>query len=287
MIEYNQFTKIPEAYLKRKIDEFLAEDSPSGDYTTSGTVPPETQANAYIEAQAGFVFCGTDVIKAFFSEDIFSVEIPAKEGGKVTNGDILARITGPAGIILTRERIVLNLIQRMCGISTKTAGFAQIAKPHGVKVLDTRKTMPGLRLFDKYAVTAGGGHNHRMDLSSGILIKDNHVKSAGSISNALKFIMEKNYGLPVELEVDNFEQIKESLDYLPDGFLLDNFTPEETRAAVSFIRSLDGGENVFIESSGGININTIGDYVTTGINAVSVGSLTHSVNAAEMHMEIE
>lgn len=287
MIEYNQFTKIPEAYLKQKIDDFLAEDSPSGDYTTLGTVPPETQANAYIEAQAGFVFCGADVIKAFFSEDIFSVEIPAKEGVKVSNGDILARISGPAGVILTRERIVLNLIQRMCGISTKTADFVEIASPHGVKVLDTRKTMPGLRLFDKYAVTAGGGHNHRLDLSSGILIKDNHVKSAGSIRSALKMIKEKNFSLPIELEVDNFGQIEESLDYLPDGFLLDNFTPDETRKAVSFIRSLDGGENVFIESSGGINIRTISEYVTTGINAVSAGTLTHSVNATEMHMEIE
>jgi nicotinate-nucleotide pyrophosphorylase (carboxylating) len=162
-----------------------------------------------------------------------------------------------------------------------------MAAPYNVRILDTRKTIPGLRLFEKYAVTVGGGWNHRLDLSSGILIKDNHIQAAGGITNAVNKIRKKNYNLPIELEVENLKQIKEGLNAGVDGFLLDNMTPVNIRKCVSIIRSHPNGKTIFIEASGGITLKTLPDYVNTGIDAVSVGALTHSAKAANIHIEFE
>ena len=159
------------------------------------------------------------------------------------------------------------------------------AKPNNVKILDTRKTTPGLRIFEKYAVTAGGGYNHRLDLSSGILIKDNHIKAAVGVAKAIEKIKRMNYKLPIEIEAENLKQIKEGLKAGVEGFLLDNMKPEKIINCVKFIRSQPGGRDIFIEASGGITLKTLKGYVITGVNAISVGALTHSAKATNIHIE--
>lgn len=284
MIEYTQYRKLPKEYIKKKISEFLKEDIPEFDKTTAGTIPAKAVSTALIIPEEDIVFAGADVIKYFFGKG-FKCKISSKDGDFVKKGNTVVSIKGNSGNILSHERVLLNLLQRLCGIATLTREYVRIASPFNVRILDTRKTIPGLRLFDKYAVTVGGGWNHRLDLSSGILIKDNHIQAAGGISNAVSMIKKKKYNLPIELEVENLEQIKEGMKAGVEGFLLDNMPSAKIKKCVSFIRSMPDGKNIFIESSGGITLKTLPDYVKTGIDAISVGALTHSAKAANIHME--
>ncbi len=287
MIEYPQQLHLPKDYLIRKANEFLAEDAPDGDKTTLGTVDSSIVSKAAIQAEEDLIFAGEALFDVFFDTDTFTVKRNYSDGEKVQQGGIICEIAGPSAEILQKERVLLNIIQRLCGISTLTKKYVDIANPYNVKILDTRKTTPGLRLFEKYAVAVGGGYNHRLDLSSGILIKDNHIMAAGGVANAIEKLKRKGFGLPIELEVDNFSQIAEGIRAGADGFLLDNMSPEQTYEAVELIRSNPGGQDYFIESSGGITLDIIGEYARTGINAVSIGALTHSVAASEIHMEFE
>jgi len=286
MILYNQITDLNEQYIKEKLKLFFEEDMPEEDYTSIATISEDKIITAYIETQEDLVFAGEKVIPHFFTSD-YELTLFAKDGDKLTNNFRIAEIKGKARNLLIIERTLLNLIQRLCGIASLTNKFVEIADGK-IKILDTRKTIPGLRLFDKYAVRCGGGTNHRLNLSEGILIKDNHITAAGGISNALKSVNKLNIkGLPIELEVDNFEQILEALEIGVDGFLLDNMNPKITKEAVKLIRSHKNGKDVFIESSGGINLSTIANYVNTGIDAVSIGALTHSARSSEIHIEFE
>lgn len=285
MIEYEQIRTLPEDYILRKIDEFLQEDTPDGDKTTEGIYVSSRKVRAIIQAEDDLVLAGANCLKYFFYSDF--VKLNYNDGDFVPNSAIIAEIETDASEILTKERTILNLMQRLSGIATFTSKYTAIANPHNVKILDTRKTTPGLRLFEKYAVTMGGGYNHRLDLSSGILIKDNHIQAAGGITNALNSIKSKHFGLPIELEVENEDQIKEAMDCGLDGFLLDNMNRERTISAVKLIRSYPNGNDIFIESSGGINLSNLPNYVDTGINAISIGALTHSVMGANIHMEFE
>lgn len=296
MIDYPRQLDIPKEYLIRKVNEFLAEDAPDGDKTTLGTVNKTNISVAIIQAEEELIFAGEPLFDVFFGDgyakdsfaiNSFKIERYFNDGEKVPQGGIICKVTGPSAELLQKERILLNLIQRLCGISTLTKKYVEIAEPYNVKILDTRKTTPGLRLFEKYAVAVGGGYNHRFDLSSGILIKDNHISAAGGVKYAIERLKQKGFGLPVELEVDNFTQIKEGINAGVDGFLLDNMPPEKTNEAVKLIRSYPQGDEYFIEASGGITLKTLGDYVGTGINAVSIGALTHSVAASEIHLEFE
>lgn len=284
MILYEQHYKLKPDYVIEKIRQFLAEDMPDGDVTSEGTIDPKEIAVAELEAQQDITLAGIGLLKFFFNDD-FKIDIRKTDAMPAKSGDLLAKISGSAIEILKIERTMLNLVQRLCGIATQTARYVEIAKPHGVHILDTRKTTPGLREFEKYAVSCGGGTNHRMNLSSGILIKDNHIESAGGISKAVSRLKSRQSSFPVEVEVENFDQIREGLEAGVDGFLLDNMSPDTTEQAVRIIRNYKNGEDIFIESSGGITLRTLGDYVRTGINAVSIGALTHSVKAAEMHLE--
>ncbi len=285
MIDYPQLLELPEEYVKQKIDEFLREDMPDGDKTAEGIYRKSNPIKAIIQAEADIVLAGINLTPIIFEGN--EVEILRKDREHVPDGEIIATVMGEAADILKRERVYLNLIQRMSGIATMTAKFVEIAAPHGVKILDTRKTTPGLRLFEKYSVCMGGGHNHRLDLSSGILIKDNHIEAAGGVAAAINMIKEKQYDLPLEIEVENEEQIKEAMETGTDGFLLDNMNREQTISAVKLIRSYPQGDDIFIESSGGINLSNLSNYVDTGVNAISIGALTHSVKAADIHIEFE
>lgn len=284
MIEYTQYRKLPKEYIKKKISEFLKEDIPDFDKTTVGTIPANAISTALIIPEEDIVFAGADIIKIFFDNG-FNCTINSKDGEFVKKGKIIASIKGNSGTILSYERVILNLLQRLCGIATLTREYVKIASPYNVRILDTRKTIPGLRLFEKYAVTVGGGWNHRLDLSSGILIKDNHIQAAGGITNAVSLLKKKKYRLPIELEVENLGQIKEGMKAGVDGFLFDNMSSEKIKKCVTYIRSLPDGKNIFIEASGGITLKTLPEYVKTGVNAISVGALTHSSKAANIHME--
>ena len=210
-----------------------------------------------------------------------------KDGSSVCKGEIFARLTGSTLSILSRERIMLNLIQRMSAIATLTNKYVQIAKPFGVKILDTRKTTPGLRIFEKYAVAVGGGQNHRYNLSTGILIKDNHITAAGGITAALHRVHSQHYSLPTEIEVENEHQIIEAIEAGTDGLLLDNMSPDELMRSVKLVRSHRRGKDIFLEASGGINLDNLKDYVCTGVDAISCGALTHSIKNANLHLEFE
>ena len=284
MIEYPQHKKLSDEYIIGKINYFLAEDIPNGDITTESTTSDNSEITAEIHAVEKLIFAGSEIIPHCFGEKC-QVTINYKNGALLSNGDVIGVVTGSAREILSRERVMLNLIQRLCGIATLSHEYAEIANPFNVKILDTRKTTPGLRLFEKYAVAIGGAFNHRLNLSHGILIKDNHIIAAGSITNAIESARKKGIHLPLELEVDNFDQIHEALKIRVDGFLLDNMKPETIRSAVSIIRDSKNGEDVFIEASGGITLENIHPYLDTGINAISIGALTHQAISKNIRLD--
>lgn len=284
MLNYPRITSLPTEYIQEKIAEILKEDIPQDDWTSIATISPESRTKAFVESLNNIIFVGKDIIQNFFSDE-FEVKVFANDGDLVYKNGIIAEISGPTIEILKKERSLLNLIQRLSGIATATNKYVELAEPFGVKILDTRKTTPLLRLFEKYAVTMGGGYNHRMDLSSAILIKDNHIKAAGSITQAVNNALQ--YHLNIEVEAENFDEVKEICDTKANGILLDNMNPEETRKMVDYIRSKRSKEEFYIISSGGINLLNMVKYLDTGIDGISTGALTHSVIAADIRLEIE
>jgi nicotinate-nucleotide pyrophosphorylase len=283
-MKYPLQLRIPEFYLKKKVEEFLLEDAPQGDITTSPLLDFPKRISARIVAKEDLVFAGEQIIDHFFN-DSFDVEIHYDDGILIAKNSVIATITGSADKILTRERVLLNLLQRTCGIATLTKKYVDIAKPYKVMILDTRKTTPGLRFFEKFAVAVAGAFNHRLNLSSGILIKDNHIAAAGGITKAVESIKRMKYALPIEMEAENLEQIKEGIEAGVEGILLDNMLPKEVRNAVEFIRTQPNGSDIFIEASGGISLDTLEEYCKTGIDAVSVGALTHSFKSSDISLD--
>ena len=273
-MEYTQHKQLSNEYIVVKIADFLAEDMPDGDKTTEGTIPEGVTISAEIQSGEELVFAGEKIIPHCFGENC-QTTLNHNDGDYLLNGDVIGFVTGPAREILSRERFMLNLIQRLCGIATLTLEYAEIANPFNVKILDTRKTTPGLRLFEKYAVAVGGGYNHRLNLSDGILIKDNHIIAAGSVTKAIESVRKAGAGLPLEIEVDNINQIREALEANVDGFLLDNMNPQTIKESVSLIRASENGNDIFIEASGGITLKNIHPFLETGIDAISIGALTH------------
>ena len=284
MIVYKQYKKIDSSFVKDKIKLFLEEDLPFGDKTTLGTITSTESILAEIQAGESLVFAGEQIIPHCFDNNT-TVDLMVKDGDQLDNGDLIGTIIGQPSTILSRERVMLNLIQRLCGIATQAKAYANISTGTNVKILDTRKTTPGLRLFEKYAVTCGGCYNHRLNLSDGVLIKDNHLIAAKSVRNAVKNIVKIDNSLPIELEVDTMNQIYEGLNAKVDGFLLDNMKPEQIIKAVQIIRNNINGKNVLIEASGGITLKNIEGYLTTGIDAISIGALTHQVTSKDIRLE--
>ena len=284
MIEYSQIKKLPEYYAKYRIAEFLLEDIPDGDITTEGIIEPFVTTTAVIQTQEDIVFAGESLFYYFF-DDNFKCGLYFNHGQTLKTGDILALISGPSSLILARERVLLNLLQRLCGIATTTRKYVDIASKYNVKILDTRKTTPGMRLVEKYAVVIGGGYNHRMDLSSGILIKDNHIKAAGGLEEAVNRSRLTNVLFKIEVECETIEQVAKALELNVDGLLLDNMTPEILARTVRYIQNTNNGNLIHIEASGGINLFNLEEYAKTGVEAISIGALTHSVKAADIHLE--
>ena len=266
------------------IDEALAEDVGDGDVTTDSIVPAGLRGSAGIVLREAGVVCGLDAAFAVIQrlDPDARLERLAEEGTRIdTVPALVARIHASMRALLTAERTALNILQRMSGIATTTRRYADAVDGTGVAVLDTRKTAPGLRTLDKAAVACGGGTNHRAGLHDAVLIKDNHLAVAGSVAAAVARVRERHPGAAVEVEVDTLEQLAQALEARADVILLDNMPPEQLRAAVAAANG-----RARLEASGGITIDTIREVAETGVDAVSVGALTHSVRALDLAMEV-
>ena len=277
-------------FVRSSIRLFLAEDIGGGDLTTASVVPAGARAAGSLVARVPCVVAGLPLAEVVFREIDASVafEPLTEDGQAVDAGTTLARLHGPAAPILTGERLALNLLQRLSGVATVTRRYVEAVSGTGASVSDTRKTTPGLRLFEKYAVKMGGGRNHRLGLHDGILIKDNHVAVAGGVDAALRSAQERrNAGVPVEIEVDSLEQLDRVLDVGADAVLLDNMTPETVGVAVARIRVHPKGGACWIEASGGITLSNIRAYAQAGVDTISVGALTHSAPSVDIALDFE
>lgn len=269
------------------IDDLLtlafAEDVGDGDHTTLSTIPAEAMGRQHLLVKEEGILAGVEIAKKVFAkfDPSLKITIYINDGAHVKPGDIAFVVEGPVRSLLQTERVMLNIMQRMSGIATMTARYQERLAGLKTKVLDTRKTTPGMRMLEKMAVKIGGGENHRIGLFDMILIKDNHVDFAGGIPQAVasakKYLAEKGKDLKIEVEVRNTEEILQALEAGVDRIMLDNFTPERTREAVKLI---DGRAEV--ESSGGITLDTLRDYGECGVDFISVGALTHSVKGLDM-----
>jgi len=273
---------------EKSIAFFLAEDLGRGDATTRAVVCGGEKGRAALIAREAMIVCGLDVVRAVFAFLDPDVEWKPRfdEGGRVSAGDRLAELAGRAAPILGAERVALNLLQRMCGIATATRRYVDAVEGTGCRILDTRKTAPGLRVFDKRAVAAGGGKNHRFGLDDGILIKDNHLAVAGSACEAVARAKRSASALlKIEVEVENERQLQEALASGADALLIDNRTPAELAALVAVARRMR--PEVPLEASGGIHLENVRAYAETGVDFVSIGALTHSVVAADISLEMD
>lgn len=281
---------LDEAFVREEVRRFLREDVGSGDITTAWCLPAGARASGAIVAREACVVAGLPIARAVFEELDASVAAEAivGEGCAVAAGTRVMRLAGPAAPILSGERLALNLLQRLSGVATVTRRFVEAVAGTGVSVSDTRKTTPGLRLFEKYAVRVAGGRNHRVGLYDAVLIKDNHVSAAGGVGAALRAVEARRSGeVVVEVEVDSLEQLAEALDAGAAAVLLDNFTPALAARAVAMVRGRPGGGAVWVESSGGITLTNVREYAVAGVNTISVGALTHSAPSVDLALDFD
>ncbi len=274
--------------LDRKLREFLAEDLGSADITTEATVSAGTRASGRIVAKSECVVSGLPVARRVFEllDSALTWRGEVAAGTRVAAGTTLATLSGEARALLTAERVALNLLQRMCGIATATQRYVEAAAGTGCGILDTRKTAPGLRPFDRAAVRDGGGSNHRYDLSEMVLIKDNHRGIAGGITRAVEAARRAaRPGTAIEVEVETEEQLRETLAAGADEILIDNQTPETVERFCRIAR--ERATPPSIEASGNIRLENARAYALAGADAISIGALTHSVTAADISLEIE
>jgi len=272
--------EVLEGALLHSVREALSEDIGTGDITAA-LIPAGGMASATVISREAAVLCGMAWFNAVFAEldtDI-TINWETRDGDAIRPGQVLCTLRGPAAHILTGERTALNFLQTLSGTATCARQYANAVYGLSVKVLDTRKTIPGLRQAQKYAVRIGGCHNHRMGLYDGILIKENHIASTGSIQQAVQAARKISPGLPVEVEVENEGQIREALAAGADILLLDNFT---IAALISAVQLVDGGAR--LEASGGITLGNIRDIAQTGVDFISTGALTKNINAVDLSM---
>ncbi len=277
----------PRILLDRAIELAIAEDlgAEQHDLTTDAIVAHDVAASGFIYLKEPGLIVGLEITAAIFrrfddrikfvrlvDDAVYTSRIPAK----------VAEFAGPAAPILKAERLALNTLQRMSGIATLTRQFVQKAAPFGIEILDTRKTTPCLRVFEKMAVQAAGGTNHRFGLYDAVLIKDNHVRLAGSTSQAIELTRRANPGMKIEVETTTLEEVTQAIDCKAERIMLDNMTPEMIRTAVELIAG-----RAYIEVSGGVNLTNIENYLIAGVNGISVGALTHSAPSLDISLEVE
>ena len=267
----------------------LSEDVGTGDVTTLATVPSDLMAAAILVAREPLVVCGLPVAEAVFKEVSAQIEIErhAEDGRHAQRGETLLRLRGPAGALLTAERVALNFVQRLSGVATLTSRFVEAVAGTKARILDTRKTTPGLRQLEKYAVACGGGTNHRAGLYDRVLIKDNHLASLrleppNAIDAAVRRARAKYPKLEIEVEVDTLEQVEQAVMARADIILLDNMSNEDLRAAVWLVNG-----RARTEASGGVSLAAVRSIAETGVDFISVGALTHSARAMDVALDFE
>jgi nicotinate-nucleotide pyrophosphorylase (carboxylating) len=271
--------------IKAVIDYALEEDIGDGDITTNSLIPLDLQAKATMVAKSSGVIAGLSVAEYVFrtlSSDI-TWNTFVNDGDRISRGDVILEVSGSYRALLTGERVALNFLQRMSGIATMTANYVDVLRDYKTKILDTRKTVPGLRLLDKYAVMTGGGTNHRIGLYDMVLIKDNHIKIAGGITNAVKQV-KKNLtdGIKIEVETTTVEEVLEALAAGVDIIMLDNMSNSTMAESVKMIAG-----RAKVEASGNMTIERLKEVAGTGVDFISIGALTHSVTAFDISMNIE
>ncbi len=266
------------------IEMALAEDIGPGDATSEAVLPDDLCLRGRIVVKARGVIAGLPIAGAVFARVDPSLRFVSlrSDGDRVAPGDVVAEVTGPARGMLSAERTALNFLQHLSGIATLTRAFVDAVAGTRAVILDTRKTHPGYRLLEKYAVRVGGGRNHRMGLYDMVLIKDNHIEAAGSITTAVRRAREAHPDLPIEVEVKDLDELREALEADVDRIMLDNFDLEAMREAVR----LTAGR-VPLEASGGITLERVAAVAATGVDFISVGALTHSARALDLSMEVE
>ncbi len=269
------------------IDLALAEDVGDGDHTSLATIPASAKGKAKLLVKEAGILAGVELALQIFAkvDARLKTEVLLQDGAAINAGDIVFYVEGSAQSILKAERLVLNCMQRMSGIATKTHQIVALVKGTGVKLLDTRKTTPGLRYLEKWAVRIGGGVNHRFGLYDMILIKDNHVDYAGGIKQAIKtarqYLQDQHKNLQIEIEVRNMDELQQVIDEGgADRILLDNFTPDQLKEAVKLL-----DHQYITEASGGITSDNIAEYAKTGVDYISSGALTHSVKSLDLSLK--
>jgi nicotinate-nucleotide pyrophosphorylase (carboxylating) len=279
--------------IKAVVQRALAEDVGSGDVTSQWILPPEMWVRGRFLAKAQGVLAGLEVVRQVFQQvdEHIAFQARMKDGDAISKGDIVATVEGPAARILTAERTALNFLQRMSGIATLTRRYVEAVAGTRTVILDTRKTAPGLRLLDKWAVRLGGGQNHRLGLYDMVLIKDNHIAAAGGITQAVERVRQRNQqglcperveGLAIEVEVKSLAELEEALVLNVDRIMLDNMEVDEMRQAVEVTAG-----RVPLEASGNVTLKSVAAIAATGVDYISVGALTHSVKALDISLEVE
>src|ERR687894_375598 len=279
---------LDEGALFSQIGSFLSEDLGRGDITTQACVARNARARGRFLAKEPMVVASLEAAEAVFStlDSQQQLEAFASDGEEVEAGKVIARTSGFADVLLAGERVALNLLQRLSGIATMTRKYVRAVEGTGAQIVDTRKTTPGLRMLEKYAVLAGGARNHRFGLDDGVLIKDNHIALAGGVAAAVERARESVGHLhKIEVEVASERDLREALRAGADILLLDNQTPEETARLVQIARELEPG--VLLESSGGITLANVRAYAEAGVDLISVGALTHSARAVDISFKIQ
>jgi nicotinate-nucleotide pyrophosphorylase (carboxylating) len=281
--------KLSATEIRAAVKAALAEDIGSGDATTLATVPPNLTARAVVRAREPLVVAGTKFVEVAFRELSKKVKIQKvlRDGRHAKAGDVLLKISGPARPILTAERVALNFIQRLSGVATLTSKFVTAVHSTGTQILDTRKTTPGWRRFEKYAVACGGGTNYRIGLFDMVLIKDNHLAALrnakpNAIAAAISRARKKYPRLKIEVEADTLSQVRQALDAGAEIILLDNMSLSQLRQAVKMAKG-----NAKTEASGGVNLQTVRAIAQTGVDFISVGALTHSARAVDIALDFE
>jgi nicotinate-nucleotide pyrophosphorylase (carboxylating) len=267
--------------------DLLKEDLGRGDITSRSVVRGGLRARGRFLAKQDFVLCGLEVAEAVFAALDGGVQIESRvyDGELIQSGAEFARVEGPATVLLAGERTALNLLQRMSGVATLTRAYVERVDGTGAKIVDTRKTTPGLRLLEKYAVTVGGGFNHRFGLDDGVLIKDNHIAMAGGVRRAVELARNAvTHLMKVEVEVSNRAQLQEAIAARADVIMLDNMAPGEIRECVKIIR--ESAPDTVVEVSGGINLDTVREFAECGVDLISVGAVTHSAPAVDISLKM-
>lgn len=275
MLNYDQIDKV--------IRLSLEEDMPFGDITTENIIPEESCSSARFIAKEDGILAGMPVVERTFYliDPRVKLEILCADGSAVHKGDVIARVEGPTSAILKGERTALNLLQRLSGVATRTQGLARLIADTPAKVVDTRKTTPGLRYLEKYAVRVGGGQNHRFSLSDGVLIKDNHIAAAGGIRPAVAAVRGKiPHTIRIEVEVESLEMVSEALEAGADIIMLDNMSEDQMAEAVKTIAG-----RALTEASGDIDEDRIRRVAETGVDIISVGRITHSVKSLDISLK--